>query len=85
MEDLTGSYPSAWSTAPDLSEARSDVLSVMLADGTVLVVGGKNANGNVLTAELYDPSSLPNGSWTTMAPMTYPRSYHSTALLFAKW
>jgi len=62
-------YPRTWSNA------------VLLADGTVLVVGGGASsyyNGPVLTPELYNPAT---GTWTEMAAQTAPRMYHSTALL----
>ena len=50
----------------------------------MLVIGGSSTGRSdmgidpVLTVELFDPS---NESWTTLAPMKTPRSYHSTAVL----
>jgi hypothetical protein len=55
--------------------------SVLLADGTVLVVGGGTTSyygGPIRTAEIYNPAT---GTWTEMAAQTAPRMYHSTALL----
>lgn len=59
--------------------ARYDHQAVLLADGTVLVIGGKDSVGeNITKPELYDPVA---NSWTNMADMSYPRYNHSIALL----
>lgn len=56
---------------------------LMLPDGRVLVVGGssdvyaKSRTGQ-LAAELWDPATE---AWTTLASMTDPRMYHSSAIL----
>ena len=53
--------------------------TVLLADGTVLVVGGGPTGyygGPIFTAEIYNPAT---GTWTEMAAQTAPRMYHSTA------
>jgi hypothetical protein len=55
--------------------------AVMLADGTVLAVGGgaeATYVGPVFASELFDPVSE---TWTTMASQTASRMYHSTATL----
>jgi hypothetical protein len=55
--------------------------TVLLADGTVLVVGGGTTSyygGPIRTAEIYNPATR---TWTEMAAQTAPRMYHSTALL----
>jgi hypothetical protein len=58
--------------------------SVLLPDGTVLVVGGSSTGRSdvgvdpVLRTELYDPSA---DTWTELAPINCPHLYHSTALL----
>jgi len=78
--DLSAS-PLAWKTTASMNFARWWHNAVLLADGTVLVVGG-GASGAygapVLTPEIYDPASA---TWTQMAPQAAPRMYHSTALL----
>ena len=60
----------------------------MLADGTVLAVGGETetalpngegeVSGGVLPAEIWNPST---GQWTTVASMAVTRGYHTTSLL----
>ncbi|KAI4190030.1 MAG: hypothetical protein L6R41_001049 [Letrouitia leprolyta] len=58
--------------------------SVVLPDGKVLVVGGENYpvpfsdNTAVLTPELYNPAT---SSFTSVNPISVPRTYHSWALL----
>jgi Domain of unknown function (DUF1929)/Kelch motif len=69
---------------PSMRYPRGYANGVILPDGTVLVVGG-NQNGitfsdvdAVLTPELYSPAT---NTWTALAPMAIPRTYHSVALL----
>lgn len=63
---------------------RSYANGVVLPDGQVLVVGGLNNgkafsdNGAILAPEMFDPGS---NTWSTMANMATPRTYHSVALL----
>jgi hypothetical protein len=61
---------------------RHHATSVLLPDGTVLVVGGHFGLGArevpVLEAEMYDPAA---GTWSVAAPAAVPRVYHSVALL----
>jgi len=58
--------------------------SVVLPTGEVFVVGGMKTtklfkdDDARLTPELWSPS---NNTWTSMAPMVTPRTYHSTAIL----
>jgi galactose oxidase len=71
----------AWKTTASMNFARWWHNSVLLADGTMLVVGGGTSGafgGAILTPELYDPVSA---TWTQMAAQAAPRMYHSTALL----
>ena len=78
--NLSASTP-AWSYTAPMNFPRLWANAVLLADGTVLVVGGGTSSyygGPVLTPEIYSPASR---TWTEMAAQTAPRMYHSTALL----
>jgi len=79
--DLSAAKP-AWSYTGSMNYARYNENLVLLADGTVLAVGGGGGGGRytnpVLSAELYDPSTA---QWTLMASQTVQRTYHSTAVL----
>jgi galactose oxidase len=80
--DLTGD--ARWKLTGPMRYARRNLNATLLADGTVLAIGGSsapganNAAGAVLAAELWNPAT---GEWRTMASMTRKRLYHSTALL----
>ena len=59
----------------------------VLADGSVLATGGNRTGANfidlaggVFEPERWDPTS---GTWTSLAPATIDRQYHSIALLLA--
>ena len=81
--DMTQTSP-AWRQTASMAFARNQHNLTILPDGTVLVTGGgvtsdfSNLAGAVKAAELWSPTSE---SWTTMASMSTPRLYHSTALL----
>jgi Domain of unknown function (DUF1929) len=78
--DLSASTPS-WHKTSSMHFPRVWANTVLLADGTVLVVGGGTSgsyNGPVLTPELYNPVTA---TWTKMAAQIAPRMYHSTAVL----
>jgi Domain of unknown function (DUF1929)/Kelch motif len=71
----------AWRPTGSMHHPRLWANTVLLADGTVLAVGGGKMGSYgepVFSAEIYHPAS---GTWTEMAAQTAPRSYHSTALL----
>lgn len=71
----------AWKPTGSMHNARLWANTVLLADGTVLVVGGGQSGSYgspVFSAEIYDPAT---GAWTVMAAQTAPRIYHSTAVL----
>src|SRR5215469_2494936 len=71
----------AWHYTGSMRYARAYANAVLLADGTVLEVGGGTGapyKSPVYTAELYNPAT---GTWSTMAAQTAPRVYHSTAVL----
>jgi hypothetical protein len=66
-------------TGPPL---RCHATAVILADATVMVIGGHSDPNNwdppVLTAEKFDPAT---DTWSTLATAAVPRVYHSVALL----
>ncbi len=71
----------AWTPTGSMNFARVWANTVLLADGTVMVVGGGQSGSYgdpITTAEIYDPAT---GAWTKMAAQTAPRIYHSTAVL----
>jgi hypothetical protein len=70
-----------WHYTGSMAYARAYANAVLLADGTVLEVGGGTGTAYtapVYHAELYDPGT---GIWSTMAAQRAPRIYHSTAVL----
>jgi hypothetical protein len=81
--DFSATTP-AWSYTSPMTYARINHNLVLLADGTVLAVGGGGGGGSylspILTPELYNPQT---GTWALMAPQIVPRTYHSTAVLLA--
>ena len=70
----------------DLAKPRTLHSSVVLPSGEVVVVGGQRTSRlftdreAVMEAELFDPNTE---TWTTLNPMSVPRTYHSGALLLA--
>ncbi|HKT88102.1 MAG TPA: galactose oxidase-like domain-containing protein [Candidatus Sulfotelmatobacter sp.] len=79
--DMSAAAP-AWSYTGSMTYARYNENLVLLADGTVLAVGGGGGGGRytnpVFQAELYDPTT---GLWSVMASQKIQRTYHSTAVL----
>jgi hypothetical protein len=81
--DMTQPLP-RWKETPPMAYARTYHTLTILPDGDVLATGGgttTNAVGvstAVLPAEIWSPVTE---TWTTVASMSAPRLYHSTALL----
>ncbi len=79
--DMSATKPT-WNYINSMTYARYNENLVLLADGTVLAVGGGGGGGRytnpVLTAELYNPTT---GQWSVMAAQQIQRTYHSTAVL----
>lgn len=84
LSDPTDPLPESWDTDSewDMFKARRHHNLVLLADGTILAIGGAEdvSPYYVLEAELFDPNAL-DPQWQEMAAMTMPRMEHSTALL----
>jgi hypothetical protein len=79
-----GEASPTWRFTASMSVPRVLCDATLLPDGKVLVTGG-SATGRsdmgvdlMLTVELFDPATE---SWTQLAPMHTPRSYHSMAIL----
>lgn len=75
--------PPAWLLAAHMNKARHDHNLVIMPDGKLLAVGGKDPSLTpqwVLEPEIFDPTS---GTWTIQPPCdpNNPRMYHSTAML----
>lgn len=80
--DTSASDPQ-WVPVHAMNHARYNANFTILADGTVLAVGGATLSrydGPVMTPEIYDPVG---DTWTDMADQSAARPYHSTALLLA--
>ena len=80
--DFNDAQP-AWRAIAPMAFPRFDHNLVVLADGSVLAVGGattvsQTALTGTLAAELWNPESE---TWQTMASMRDPRMYHSIAML----
>jgi hypothetical protein len=71
-----------WSSAGTMVTPRYFHEAVLLGDGKVLVIGGADASNVLSSAELYDPTAGPTGTWTAVSfSMSTPRMYHSAAML----
>ncbi len=86
MIDLSAASP-MWMGMPNLQLAHPDqCTATLLPDGRVLLAGGTTTTGTTggpLTAgpaEIFDPDD-PAAGWKESKPMTFPRGYHSSAIL----
>lgn len=83
-----------WERGDDMPHARVMPDGVLLPDGKILYVNGAGfgmAGGNqgqvqyardpVYSTDLFDPAAPPGQQWTTLAPASVARLYHSGALL----
>jgi Domain of unknown function (DUF1929)/Glyoxal oxidase N-terminus len=79
--DMGASTP-VWVYGPNMSRARIEMNAVILPDGKVLAVGGsgndEDPNTASYSADLYDPVL---NSFSSAGANSYPRLYHSVALL----
>lgn len=69
----------SFQSGPDMTTVRVDHTATLLGDGRVLIAGGTDRFGNVLSsAELYDPQT---NSFTATGSMIVARRDHAAALL----
>ncbi|CAF4632923.1 unnamed protein product, partial [Rotaria socialis] len=73
-DPLTG----VWTNTGRMSYARIYHTSSVLAYGKVLVAGGFNFFGCLISAELYEPST---GVWTNTGIMSVARLFHTASIL----
>lgn len=81
--DINGGAPLVTPTNP-MNFPRTFQNSIVLPNGEVLSVGGNTSGiqfsdqGTVVTPEIWNSATQ---QWSALAPHTYPRNYHSTAML----
>jgi Kelch motif len=69
---------SQWTSTKPLGHARWGHAATRLLDGTVLVVGGQDADVDLASAELYEPLT---GTWTAAGTLKSPRRAPTATLL----
>jgi N-acetylneuraminic acid mutarotase len=68
-----------WTTSGMLDDSREYHTATLLANGSVLIVGGYNKDGtDMYGCQLYNPAS---NSWTHTGDLTTARSFHTATLL----
>ena len=79
--DMNAASP-AWREIDPMANARRRMNMIILADGTVLAIGGTASADNeaaaVLATEIWNPDTE---KWTTGSSMAEARMYHSSAVL----
>jgi N-acetylneuraminic acid mutarotase len=70
-----------WSAAGSLNARRASHTATLLSNGKVLVAAGYNNTGPIAGAELFDPGSGPNGTWTATGSLNTARYIHTATLL----
>jgi N-acetylneuraminic acid mutarotase len=70
-----------WSAAGSLNAGRGSHTATLLSNGKVLVAAGYNNTGPIAGAELFDPASGPNGTWTATGSLNTARYIHTATLL----
>jgi hypothetical protein len=69
---------STWAPGPSSAQPHNDSSAVRLADGRILVAGGRNQLANLSNAEIYNPAT---NSWSVTGSMNRSRVAHSLTLL----
>ena len=79
-EKVPSESPGKWSEGPPLPEpARSNFTATLLADGSVLLAGGRTDKGEDLSQTLILERRA--SEWRELAPLSIPRSGHTATLL----
>jgi hypothetical protein len=84
--DINGGTTAGVTEIPPLKWPRTMANAVVLPNGQVLVLGGRDNgqnqtnDGPILPGEVFDPAT---NTWKEMAPMSIARPYHSVAVLLA--
>jgi len=65
-------------SAPPLGTARADHTATLLANGRVLVVGGRSADGTLASTEIFDPAA---GTFSSGPSLSYARAGHTATTL----
>ncbi len=73
-----GQTSGTWTTTGNLNIPRTGHTATLLANGQVLVVGGEDPAGILISAELYNPTT---GTWSTTGSTATPRLNHTATLL----
>ncbi len=68
----------SWASATDLNTARMNHTATLLRNGQVLVVGGSNDTGYLVSTEIYDPD---HNTWTPVGDLKTGRELHTATLL----
>jgi hypothetical protein len=73
------SKPYAWSSAGQMTQARTGAAAVLLSNGWILITGGMDSGGvPQATAELYNPAA---GTFSAAPSMNVPRAHHAAIVL----
>jgi N-acetylneuraminic acid mutarotase len=68
-----------WTTKASFTTARYRHVSILMADGRILLAGGQTGSGTYTnTAYIYDPAA---NTWTSVGNLTVARGYSSASLL----
>jgi len=79
-EDGRGSTPASWSPLANLPPGGSVINMLLMTDGTVIAQSGDDGQHWFKLAPDAHGSYV-NGTWTTLAPMSFPRIYFTTNVL----
>lgn len=73
-----------WISAPDMTVPRYGAKDVRLTSGKVLILGGTNSTGSLLSPEIFDPNGNGGaGSWTAIQEMITPRRMNAGVVLLS--